>query len=275
MLYSLSEFDVLSCPQCDFVFLSVSPDRNTLQEMYGTSYFQERAEYFVSKQLAGPIEAANDATLSDFRQVLSVIEKFCPSGKLLDVGCGAGVFLGLARSRGFDAYGVEISPFAARLAQQHLGPKVVQGTLEETSFPAGYFDVVTMLDVFEHFTKPLAELRLAAQLLRPDGLLVINTPNERALLRKLARVAYVASLGRIVYPVTKLYHEYHLSYFSRLSLLRSLNECGFEIRLMGSKPMLGVKGRASPLLRKALRGFSWVEGLLDMQYELLAVARKA
>jgi 2-polyprenyl-3-methyl-5-hydroxy-6-metoxy-1,4-benzoquinol methylase len=172
-------------------------------------------------------------------------------------------------------HGVEISPFAARCAQQHLGSKVVEGTLEEACFPAGHFHVITLLDVFEHFTKPLAELRLAAQMLHPDGVLVINTPNEHALLRKLARVMYVASLGRIEYPVTKLYHEYHLSYFSRLSLLRSLTECGFELRLIESKPMVGVKGRASPLLRKALRGLSWVEGLLDMQYELLAVARKA
>jgi SAM-dependent methyltransferase len=97
-------------------------------------------------------------------------------GRLLDVGCGKGRFLGAAKEAGWEVLGVEFAPASAEAARRTYGVEVVVGDFLEVSLE-GDFDVVTMWHVLEHLPHPSAALDRAADLLRPGGRIVISVPN--------------------------------------------------------------------------------------------------
>jgi 2-polyprenyl-3-methyl-5-hydroxy-6-metoxy-1,4-benzoquinol methylase len=243
--------------------------------MYGPAYFEERHNYFFTPAVVEPWMKAQNGVLHEFHQVTGLLHQFGKQGKLLDVGCATGVFLALARDAGWEPYGVDISSYATAFAQERLALKnVMAGTLREVHFPAAFFDAVTLLDVFEHLPEPLTELYEIHRILKKGGLLLINTPNEQSLLRRVARLLYLGSLGKLTYPVEKLYHAYHLCSYTQERLEGVLKDCGFTITWAAKKPIGGPKGRISPLMRRCLMTFAWVEKLLNMEYELLVVAQK-
>lgn len=100
-------------------------------------------------------------------------------GRLLDLGCGNGAFLLRARSAGWETVGVDLDPKAVQAARKH-GLDVRLGGVEVLDPAAGQFDIITMSHVIEHVHDPLAVLASCARLLRPGGLLWLETPNIRA-----------------------------------------------------------------------------------------------
>jgi 2-polyprenyl-3-methyl-5-hydroxy-6-metoxy-1,4-benzoquinol methylase len=80
-----------------------------------------------------------------------------------------------------------------------------------------------MYDLIEHLPDPIQDLRRVQLWLKPGGILFVLTPNDDALLRRVARLTFHASLHRIQRPIHTLYYAHHLSYFTTRSL-RSLFE---------------------------------------------------
>lgn len=102
---------------------------------------------------------------------------FRPGGRLLDVGCGTGLFLERARDAGYRASGVESNPAAAAAAREK-GFEVFVGGFADLARTAGEeYDVIAMFDVLEHFDDPAGMVERARRLLRPGGGLMITTPN--------------------------------------------------------------------------------------------------
>lgn len=93
---------------------------------------------------------------------------------VLDVGCGTGCFLLEAAAKGWSCRGVEVSAYAADLAQQR-GLDVLCGELADVDAPPASFDVVTFWDVIEHLPRPDVALQRAATLLKPGGVLALST----------------------------------------------------------------------------------------------------
>jgi 2-polyprenyl-3-methyl-5-hydroxy-6-metoxy-1,4-benzoquinol methylase len=96
--------------------------------------------------------------------------------RLLDVGAHVGVFVEVARERGWDAWGLEPSRWAVEVGRAR-GLNMIQGGLCDAELDSDTFDAVTMWDVVEHLLDPLAELREAARALKPGGLLLAHTIN--------------------------------------------------------------------------------------------------
>src|SRR5262249_4293630 len=99
-----------------------------------------------------------------------------PPARVLEVGCAHGAFVALLRWAGFDATGLEVSPWVVEFARGRFGLPMLQGPIAEQGLPAGSLDVVVLNDVLEHLPDPVGTVRACAGLLRPDGLLVIQTP---------------------------------------------------------------------------------------------------
>ncbi|MFA5908995.1 MAG: class I SAM-dependent methyltransferase [Vicinamibacterales bacterium] len=95
--------------------------------------------------------------------------------RLLDIGCGAGDFLVIARDAGFDAHGVELSAAAARLAKQDHQLDVTVGDFKSES-REGYFEAIALIGVLEHVRDPSELMFQAGRLLAPGGVLLIYTP---------------------------------------------------------------------------------------------------
>jgi SAM-dependent methyltransferase len=141
-----------------------------------------------------------------------------PGGRLLDVGCGSGVFLAQAAALGWRAEGIDPDPEAVRSARD-AGLNVFQGTLADLDpgEQRGAFDAVTLSHVIEHLHDPADDLRSISVLLRPGGLLWIATPNLESL-----------GLRRFGNDWVNLDPPRHLVLFTRSSLERLLRDTGFD-----------------------------------------------
>lgn len=148
----------------------------------------------------------------EFRHLPRVPEA---GGSLLDLGCGDGAFLRLARSCGWDVVGLDPDPKAvANCVKQGL--KVLEGGIERFHRDRDLFDVITMSHVVEHLHDPVGVLKACHRLLKPGGRLWIETPN-------------VASLGHRHYGRNwrGLEPPRHLVLFNRSSLKTALSAAGF------------------------------------------------
>jgi SAM-dependent methyltransferase len=103
-------------------------------------------------------------------------------GKLLDVGCGEGVFVNYARNKGFEAYGIDFSHESIEAGKKlynlnSLFTATLQEVQEKTGIPQ--FDIITLFEVLEHLDDPRAFLSEVSQLLKKDGSLVVSVPYRK------------------------------------------------------------------------------------------------
>ena len=108
------------------------------------------------------------------------------SGNMLDIGCSSGLFMELARTRGFSVNGVEPSEYAVNIAKE-LGLDVIQGYFKKGMFEKGSCDVVVLWDVLEHCEEPGDILEAAMDVLRPGGAFFVQVPNVMGLAPRIMR----------------------------------------------------------------------------------------
>ncbi|MEO2168745.1 MAG: class I SAM-dependent methyltransferase, partial [bacterium] len=199
------------------------------------------ADYFSAQAPDGYASYLEDRGLiqENFARRLQWLKLLRSGGRLLDVGAAYGLFVSVANDAGFDATGVEPAHACAEFAARELGATVVPGRIEDVELPLGSFDIVTMFDVIEHFENPCAAVLRAHELLRPDGVLVIETGDLEA---ACARVC-----GRHWYFYDP---PQHLTFFGRQSLSRMLDGAGF-----GPPLAIGHLGR-----RVSMRNFAFQLG---------------
>jgi 2-polyprenyl-3-methyl-5-hydroxy-6-metoxy-1,4-benzoquinol methylase len=273
--YSLRDFDVVACRGCDTVCLRMKGRAAGAEEVYSSEYFAERQEYFFGNSVVDPEGGEESPSIADFRRGLDIIEGIKKPGRLLDVGCAMGVFLALAKERGWEVCGTDISEYAARFASERFKMDCRAGTLRDAAFPDKHFDVITMWDVVEHFEDPLAELAEVRRVLADDGILIFDTPNEDSLMRLVAGMAYVGTGGIISYPVRKLYHEFHLYYYSPRTIRLLFEKAGFELLELRKKTIPITKARGNRAEKMIVRFMSFFERLTGREFEMLGIAKKA
>jgi 2-polyprenyl-3-methyl-5-hydroxy-6-metoxy-1,4-benzoquinol methylase len=156
-----------------------------------------------------------------FAHKLDDVQRRVASGRLLDVGCGAGFLLDAARGRGYQVRGLDLSPVPAAYARSELALDVTEGSIYDFDAPAGAFDVITIFQTIEHDPDPLALTRRLYELLAPGGALMVTTP---------------AADGFVARAMGKRWFGYrnveHVSFFSRQSLRYVLERAGFEIAFL-------------------------------------------
>jgi 2-polyprenyl-3-methyl-5-hydroxy-6-metoxy-1,4-benzoquinol methylase len=212
--------DVLRCPSCGLRFRADLPTPQDLEALYGAAYFRSGESSEHGEGYADYL-AEDDLHRLNARRRLRLLDGLAPRGALLDVGCAAGFFLAEARDQGWIVSGSELSPEMASWASGELGIEgVVQGAFLEQEWERGSFDVVTMWDYIEHTLDPAAELRRAAELLRPGGLLALSTGDAGSLLARLS--------GRRWHLLTPRHHNY---FFTRKALVLALEQAGLTALL--------------------------------------------
>ena len=228
-------FRVAEC-DCGLVFVTPQPARSALTAAYDREYYEEwRPQARCRERLWTRRLAMVDALGS-------------PRGRLLDVGCGTGTFLRLARSRGWEVTGTEISPYGVEAAGSD-GLAVSEGEVWEAGLPADTFDVITCWHVLEHTTDPRRVVEEIRRVLRPGGWLVLATPN---LEDHIFRAAYVLTRGRRPPLFEPNEREVHLFHFSAGTLRTLIGSVGFDVVEVGFD-----RGAAAVWSKRFIDGFAY------------------
>ncbi|WP_086047946.1 class I SAM-dependent methyltransferase [Hugenholtzia roseola] len=194
---------LVKCNQCGFVFIRKIPTLEELTRFY-SGY---GSEHFLS-----PI------TIKRYHQLLDQFEKYRKTNRILDVGCGVGHLLSVAKERGWEVYGVEFGQAACEVARKK-GIEMQEGRLDAKLYPAESFDVITSIEVIEHINYPREEVAQIHTLLRKGGLFYCTTPNFNSLMRHYLK----ADFNVINYPE-------HLGYFTPKTLSQLLEKEGFSTK---------------------------------------------
>lgn len=156
--------DLHRCFQCRLMFRHPYPSPSELVNIY-------------SQLTADMWDYQKDR--ADFHLAAEEIQRWIPSGNVLDIGCFRGDFLSLLPEN-YKTYGVEPS-HAAREVASAKGIKLVGLSFDQIASDSPGFDIITLLDVLEHLPRPFEALRIAVKHLKPGGKIILSTGNTDAL----------------------------------------------------------------------------------------------
>ena len=207
-------YRVIKCSRCNLICVHPFPDLKRLEDNYSEGYYAA----WINEQ----INVRNRIWKNRLRKV----KKFKNKGKLLDVGCGSGLFLNKAKTNGWEVSGTEISEYAVKRAKDKFDIDVFRGMLYESEFKDNFFDVITIWHVLEHTNDPMHNLVEARRILKNDGLLIIAVPNINDYIY---RLAYMIVKFKKPLLFDKANREIHLYHFSIRTLTELLEKAGFKV----------------------------------------------
>lgn len=234
----------MSCRACRTVHTARLPGAEELAAFYADYYGEGSVDVpaFVATQLQG---------------VVASFARFRGTGRLLDVGFGAGTLLDQAQLQGWSCWGSELSSGAVAAARAR-GWELHEGHVDALDAPAGSFDVVCMVELLEHVPDPLEHVAAAARLLRPGGLLYGTTPNGAGMSARVLGTRWSA----VAAPE-------HLQLFAGRALRDLLTRNGFaaRVRAEGVNPhellAAGRGGRTVAAGERVRSGYELNEALIS------------
>ncbi len=210
--------------------------------------FKDLYERYWADQQQGESRSSNAGP----NEIIESIEAVLGSGsELLDVGCGAGSVADLARVSFQRVCGCDVSFHALRRASlRGMAVACVDLNAGVLPYRDRSFDCVTCLEVIEHVVDPLRLLKELRRVLRPQGRLVLTTPN----IRYFRNILKLVCEGRFPHTTTDtfVWGGGHLHYFTRADLAQLLGEAGFAHWQFVVNEKQFVRSRKRRLLAKVL-----------------------
>ena len=208
-------FAVVRCTSCGLTYTNPRPTERTIAGFYPTTYRpHRRASKMRQSRRTRPIWSwLFGRPCGERRGALP----WPRPGRLLDFGCGAGLFLKTMAEQGWQVTGLDAAVGVVQHVREQHGLTALVGTLPHAELRPGSFDVVTMWHSLEHVHRPLDILREVYQLLIPGGKLVVATPNIDGMpFRLFGRSWFGLDLPR------------HLTHFTPRTLTAMLQTAGFR-----------------------------------------------
>ncbi len=182
--------------------------------------------------------------------------------RVLEIGCGAGTFGELLKSRrAMEVVGVEPVTEAADMARSRLDRVLVEDIeLCDLDLPLGYFDAAIFNDVLEHLRDPWDVLSRMRRFIRPDGYVIASIPN----MRYFEVIKSLLVRAEWHYADEGVLDRSHLRFFTKKSMHELFSSTGFNV--------ISLEGiRESPFPWKfALLNFLLADALNDMRFERYA-----
>jgi 2-polyprenyl-3-methyl-5-hydroxy-6-metoxy-1,4-benzoquinol methylase len=275
--YQITRFRVMVCERCGQIFLDPLPSLDEIRELFESLYTTGDGSVPELKEYYGFCfeDEPSNPLVQQYEEWLSKIERVKKPGRVLDIGCGTGLFLSVARRRGWDPHGIDESIEATDYARDHFGLDPWVGEFESFVEAGKRFDLITGWDVIEHSRDPVGLLKSARQCLAPGGIVGLSTPNQRSILDLVAGFLYRASGGRVIGPLEKFYIEQHFLYFTPDSLRRCLELADLELTQLDLELTDLRRLTISPIVRLGLEAMFLVSRALGRQNRLFAIARES
>ena len=210
---SKSDFQLVKCEECSFVFTNPIPEESEIGSFYESEEYISHSN--TSKGLVNKLyQVVRNYTIQKKIKLLVSLNK---NRRLLDIGSGTGEFLHACRLQGFDIQGVEPSESGRKYSSEEYNIEV--DTEEKLkNFEESSFDFITMWHVLEHVYHLNDRIEEIYRLLAKDGFLIVAVPNLES---------YDASLYKeywAAYDVPR-----HLYHFSKRNIERLFGRHNFKL----------------------------------------------
>ena len=238
--YQREERRWVACGACGFVYHDPQLDERDAQVLYDkfrdSSFRNEAPDQYFDRITSLPREQSENLAKVEW------LAKRLPAemhrgGKILDIGCGGGVFLYTftQHTPGWQAFGVEPTTAFAELAGRRLGRPVLASNYSR-GVSGSDFDLITCNQVLEHTTDPLAFLRDIRADLATGGHLYLEVPDT--------------SDFKTLPPEHDRFLMQHLWYFDATSLRRIAGDAGFDVRVCELQLTKRARNNLVALLRR-------------------------
>jgi SAM-dependent methyltransferase len=195
-------------------------------------------------------------------ELLEAIERLQgKAGRLLDVGCGIGTELEVARERGWRGTGIELSVASLKVARSN-GLQVVDKPLADADLKPASFDCVTINHALEHIAQVRPLLDQVRQLLRPAGLLFVSVPNLHAWPHRVG--AHRLGLA---------FNDDHYLFFTRATLGRLLKGRGFSVLAISTPRWIDFQRAPASEYPAPFRAVNGAVERLGLGLEIFALAQ--
>lgn len=234
-LFNKKNVSIVKCENCGLVFNDPPLNPGAVRALLNDNYYQNPDIEYGYEDYIGDKSNLIRTFAKRIKIINTIYERHSAAEaqslakrRLLDIGCAMGYSLPVGHQYGWDAYGVEISEVAVKLAEENLRLRIFNGELKKANFPNNFFEVVTAWDVIQAYINPLDEFYEINRILCNNGILAITVMNVDSLPARM----FGESWDQYKVKETNLY-------FSPSTLTRLLSESGFEI--LQIKPIGGGK----------------------------------
>ena len=145
-----------------------------------------------------------------------------PPAKVLELGCSHGGSVALMEWAGFDAAGLELSPWVVDFAKKTFDISMLLGPLEDQKLDQGSLDAIVLYDVLEHLPDPISTMRHAASLLKEEGIFIVQTPNY------IEGRTYPEMVRQQDHFIDQLKPSEHIYLFNHRSIAKFFGRLGFD-----------------------------------------------
>jgi 2-polyprenyl-3-methyl-5-hydroxy-6-metoxy-1,4-benzoquinol methylase len=193
----------LACSKCGLIYVSKIAPKNELYKSYNGGWFKALRRNLFARFRSFDSYGDFDDFMSKADKITTLVEKEISSKgtagrsnksarsskstnvRLLDIGCNKGFLLHSAIQKGWSVCGIELVPellIPFRRKHKQTPHKLFTGSFDvaHKNFKRNYFDVITAIDVVEHFEDPKKSIKKIYDILRPGGLFVIQTPDSES-----------------------------------------------------------------------------------------------
>lgn len=276
----LSVTSLYQCDNCGVVFAK-------------PNFHNPEGDFFDSYQVDQWLKYYRSFRKKSHRQFVERHKNLFRDGmSVLDVGCAAGWFLDEVKLKFKAATTVGMEPSPSMKGKINTSHLVYWLGAEQLGQVQGKFDMVTLWNVFEHFSDPHWIINLVAKKLKRNGYLVMSVPSQKGLISRISYFLARASGGVLSMPLEELFQTDnafgHLFHYSRNSLSVVLRSGGFEPMLWERADIVDVSNVRQrlkvstnhgdeikqQLLAAGVAQLARLAGFIGLQDELVVVARK-
>lgn len=258
-IYKTKKYSLVSCANCSLAYLTPMPTSGQIKKIYQQDYFKN------DKDLTGgysDYQSMEKVLEKESRRRIKFIKTFTNKNKLLDLGCGLGTFLEVARKADFNVSGNDISSYAQEEVKDGSKIPFYPGEVSKANLPKESFDIITAWDVFEHIPQVNQTAKTVYKSLKPGGYLFLSTPNIKSWDSRL--------LKKYWYGYKKI--PEHLVFFSPASIKKILEKNGFNLIAIKT---WGFERDLNFLAKKASIYIPGVDKILGPVMDLLRIKNKS
>ena len=222
---------ILSCPDCEIMYASPRFTEESLLNIYENRAFVDDSFYSNWSYEKWKSENRDRSYVTQQLKIQLLSRFLSDKDRVLDVGCGTGLFCLETSKHGFDVEGIEPSGMLVEIGRKVLNVSLHHGLVE--NFDPGYrYNGIFVWDVLEHVYNPVALVKRCNDLMEDGGYLFVQVPNHDGISNRFKTLLCQKKLKKSDFK--HFGFPWHVYSFNKKSLSKLFISCGFSPSLCES-----------------------------------------